>query len=100
MYILNINELNMEPCGTPLKISSKTCKSHLPLFFVSFFQGNMLRCIENLYPPHINLVLQLTIDDRYNLKPWRGLLEERYHSQRYQDICFISQSYVLNIVLR
>ena len=39
------------------------CKNHPPLFFASFFQSNMLKCIANLYLRHMDLLLQLIIDD-------------------------------------
>ena len=54
------------------KCHSHYCKTHSPLFFVSFFQGKMLKSIKNLYLGHMHLVLQLIIDDWYNQKPWRN----------------------------
>ena len=42
----------------------------------------------------MNVVLQLITDDRYNQKPWRGLLEGHYHDHWYQDITAIFQSYI------
>ena len=73
MYILNNKGPNMKPCGTPLKYLQNYYKNHSPLFFASFSQGKMLKSIANLYLHHTHLVLQLTIGDRYNQKPWRGL---------------------------
>ena len=49
------------------------CKNHLLLFFAFFYQGKMLKSKANFYLRYMHLVLQLTIDDRYNQKPWRGL---------------------------
>ena len=65
-----------------------------PLFFASYLQGKKLKSIVNFYLRHMNIVLQLITDDRYNQKPWRGLLEGHYHDHWYQDITAIFQSYV------
>ena len=50
--MLNNNGPNMKPCGAPLNLRQNYCKKHSPLFLVSFFQGKMLKGMENLYLFH------------------------------------------------
>ena len=59
------NGPNVKPCATinVIWISVRTVQVY---YLLLFFQGKMLKSIENLHLPYMHLVMQLTIDDRYN----------------------------------
>ena len=65
MYMLNTNRPNVKPCAT-INVIWITVRTVQVYYLLLFFQGKMLKSIENLHLRHIHLVMQLTIDDRYN----------------------------------
>ena len=71
--MLNNNEPNIEPCSIPLKMSLKLVEEPITFNLCFLFSRSDAKNIANLDLRHMHLVLQLTIDDRYNQKSWRGL---------------------------